>query len=644
MEKLQLTKKLYAIENIGYKLLNHIFSFTIGFIISKADFNGEFSPFSLSLLSFTPFINLSVIFVYLGSFLGFLTKVFSIHNFKYICANTIMLTITLIVGSKNYKNKIYSPLLTGFISFSVGILFLFANDLSITNSLLVLCEAVFCTCITFFGKYFTDAFLRKSKLNSQDIISFYITLLVILYAVDQYYIYSFSVSMILVFTIFFISIHYLEQKTTALFTLPLCIALSLMRSNLEYFMLILYVPILISTIISKFEKKYLVPSFYIPYITLFSLNGLTLTNLSMALSPLISAIFYYFVPKQKFSNFLSKFVVIQNVNSKKTHQNNNEICETYLKHAFELLNKIEDTTLRPVFNIEIESKFKKYLFSNGCRDIQISNFYNGNNKQIIALEYKTEKNLPIISIQRKLISITDKNFIVSENINNNDTYKIKFEQSEIYKVECFALFKAKKGENICGDCVTAFKSPQSEYNLILTDGMGSGKQAFCKSNDTINIIKKLLKSGISPKQSIKIANSSISLIKDEIGFSTVDLCCISLDTATAQFIKCGAYLSYIVRGNQLITINSGGYPPGLTNNISFEQTTIQLEDNDLIAMFSDGIANVIDKIQARLLINDRTDIELLTKQLMDCAVKETPLELDDDISIMIARIKQRNNV
>ena len=54
-------------------------------------------------------------------------------------------------------------------------------------------------------------------------------------------------------------------------------------------------------------------------------------------------------------------------------------------------------------------------------------------------------------------------------------------------------YKAKNGESVCGDNAAAFKGADEHYYINLTDGMGSGKEAYSKSNDAVNILKKLLK-------------------------------------------------------------------------------------------------------------------------------------------------------
>ena len=171
--------------------------------------------------------------------------------------------------------------------------------------------------------------------------------------------------------------------------------------------------------------------------------------------------------------------------------------------------------------------------------------------------------------------------------------------------------------------------------------MGSGKDAYIKSNNTITLLKKLLKSGVSPDKAIESVNASMEMLKEEIGFSTIDLCSISLESGVAKFYKCGAYGGYILRNKKLIKINGGGYPAGLTEKITFSYSGASLEDGDFIVIMSDGVAGACEQIQASLLMSRHDEPEALTRELIDCAYNNIPPELDDDMTVLTAKVTKR---
>lgn len=642
MENTGLKSKLYTLECAAYKLLNFVFSGTLGFILSKAGIKDIFSPFSLSFLSVCPATGLSHVFMYIGSFLGYITKEFSVHNFKYICSATILLVIILISGKRTYAKSIYSPALPCAICFFSGIIFMFADELSLYNFLLVVCESLLCFCSTYFIKYFTVSLKAKTKMDTKDIISFNITLLILICALDNYYVYGFSISAIFIQVISYISAYYLSKRLALVFTISLCLVISLLHSSNEYYFIYFYIPTLISVFTSKIEKKYIVPTYFIAQATIISMTEFAFYNFNLMLTPIISSIIFYLIPNIKLGNLIANYIDIQPYGSLEENENNsNRLCLSYSESGKELIKKINENKVLPALDNKTKVKLEKSLRMKKCKNIDIANYYNTNGKQILTVTYESKDIISARDIVDKINDISNSNFSVINYSSDGDFHTCKLEQTDIFKVECFALYKAKSGENVCGDNVSAFKCQDSTYAVVLADGMGSGKDAYSKSRDTVNIIKKLLAAAVFPEEAIKTVNTSIEMLKDEIGFSTIDLCNISLKTGFADMYKCGAYTTLILRNKTIIKINGGGLPAGLNDVIHIYKQSVQLYDGDLIIMMSDGVSNAIDFIEAELLLNDCGNIEELTKLLIDCAYRNTPREFDDDMSVIVSKITKK---
>ena len=642
MEKAEIRSKLQIIEAAAYKLLNFILSAAAGFIISKAGVKSIFSPFSLSLMSLAPASGLSIIGLYIGAVAGFATKAFSVYNFKYICAETIMLAIILVSGKNRYIKKVYTPILPAVVCFISGFIFLFAEEFSIYGLLLLICEALICGCSAYFGNYFICAIKRKTRLDSKDMISLNITLLILICALDNFYIYGFSISLVFLILLIFMCAYFLDKKSAAVFTLSLCFVLSLLHSVNEQYILILYIPALICILVSKFDKKYIEAAYFLPYFTLSTaIYGIFGYNLQMILAPLLATLIFRLIPKSKLENILSQYVIVSSEYTQSTDTSCDDLCEKFKSSTDNLVRELNDTNITPIISDEIENKMKRYLYLNKCRDISLVNYFNADGKQIIALYCKCEQKPNSSIIRKKLSETVGKNFIISSEASDGKNYSYKFEQADNFKIECFALYKPKRGENICGDSVSAFKSINSRYNIILADGMGSGRDAYIKSSNTITLMKKLLKSGVSPDKAIESVNSSMEMLKEEIGFSTIDLCSISLESGTAGFYKCGAYNGYILRNKKLIKINGGGYPAGLNEKITYSFSGAALEDGDFIIMMSDGVSGAADRLQAVLLMSEQTDPEAMTRELIDCAYNSIPPEFDDDMTVLTAKVTKR---
>ena len=642
MEKTGFRSKLQILEAAAYRLLNVIFSVAVGFIISKAGYKESFSPFSLSMLSVLPASELSVTCAFIGAAAGYATKAFSVHNFRYVCADAIMLAVILISGKKRYIKNVYSPALPAAISFIIGFIFLFADEFSIYSILLLVCEAVICGCSAYFGKYLINAVARKSKLDSKDMISLNITLLIILCAFDNFYLYGFSLSLVFLILCIFMSAFFLDRKIAAAFTISFCFVSAVLHPANEHYFIVLYIPALLCILVSKFDKKYIEAAYSLAFFSLYiSIYGIIGLNFQVLLTPVIVSVMFKILPKKKLGNILSTYIDISKEYSDNTNESCDALCEKFKISTDNLVKEINDTNITPLINESLENKIKKYLFLNKCRDISLVNYYSTEGKQIIALRFKCDGSPNIHTIRKMISDNAGKNFIVGSQSCDGKNYLYKFEQTDNYKIECFALYKAKRGESICGDNVSAFKSINSKYNIILADGMGSGKEAFIKSENTITLLKKLLKSGVDPSKAISTVNSSMEMLKDEIGFSTIDLCSISLENGVAQFYKCGAYYGYILRNKKLIKINGGGYPAGLTDKINYVYFSTTLEDGDYIIMMSDGVSAADDKLQAAILMSKSREPETITKELLDCAYDSTQPEYDDDMTVLTAKVTKR---
>lgn len=640
MKKSVFKDKLRSIEHLGYFALKHLLSFAAGFIISKASFNSTISPFSLSFLAITPDIPLSVLSYYIGSFFGFITKDFSIYNFKYIIANSIMYVIILILGADNYYKRAYTPILPGIVCFITGFIFLFADSFTVFSVILLICESMLCGCLSFFVKLVFQAVMRKNKFSYRDIISLNITLLIIICALDNYYIFGAPLSFIFVISLCCLSCYYLDGKITLLFNLTLCAVPAVLHLSSGNYFILLYLPSAVSVLISKYSKKHIAAAYLLTYVTVITFD-ISIVSLGIIISPLISAIIYLLLPKRKIADLICNYINISS-NTEKTEENFEDICKNCNDALTSLLTELNSITITPILNSEKEHRLKRYLRTNRCKDVDITNYYNEYGKQIITVSCKTTGMFSVSSLKNKVSEICKNEFILSDISEDGQNIYCRFEQTDKYKVECYALYKPKNEENICGDTVSAFKSPGGKYNLILADGMGSGKEAYIKSTDTVTLLKKLLKNGINSEQATELVNSSIGMLKEEIGFSTIDLCSISLNDGKGEFIKCGAYKSYVLRNNKITTIGSGGFPAGLTDKIASVKTSWQFEDKDIIIMMSDGTVAADEKIQAVLLMNQCDNMEILTREIIDCAYRGTPKDMDDDMTIMTARIIKRN--
>lgn len=150
----------------------------------------------------------------------------------------------------------------------------------------------------------------------------------------------------------------------------------------------------------------------------------------------------------------------------------------------------------------------------------------------------------------------------------------------------------KDGQRICGDSLTWFRTGGTLY-AILSDGMGSGREAQRESQMTLRLLEQFLQAGIAPETALRTMNAALNLRSDEQGcFTTIDLLAADLSARQAALYKYGAAPTYIKRQGTVRRLAGSSLPAGLQDSGSDPQAIrFPLEENSFLLMISDGVAD-----------------------------------------------------
>ena len=200
----------------------------------------------------------------------------------------------------------------------------------------------------------------------------------------------------------------------------------------------------------------------------------------------------------------------------------------------------------------------------------------------------------------------------------------------------------KEEETVNGDSAAAFSNREDYFYSLISDGMGSGRDAAVTSRITCIFLEKMLSAGNRKNIVLKMLNNFIRNKNLEC-FATVDLLEIDLLTAHASFIKSGAAASYIIRDKKLFKIASTSLPIGITREITAEEIKFSLLPGDLIVMISDGISQSFeDGLWLADLLSSGIDPD---RRLEDIAAKilntaKTNNRRSDDMTVALVRIRE----
>ncbi len=145
----------------------------------------------------------------------------------------------------------------------------------------------------------------------------------------------------------------------------------------------------------------------------------------------------------------------------------------------------------------------------------------------------------------------------------------------------------RQGAHISGDRGGCFRTPDGMLYLLLCDGMGTGPGAAQESAAAVNMLTSLLQAGADPGVALQILNG-VYLLREDGGFSTVDLAAISLVRGKGTLYKWGASPSYLHAGSELSRLGEAAPPPGLGSGFQPERIPVSLRSGELLVLLTDG--------------------------------------------------------
>ena len=200
---------------------------------------------------------------------------------------------------------------------------------------------------------------------------------------------------------------------------------------------------------------------------------------------------------------------------------------------------------------------------------------------------------------------------------------------------------------VSGDSVNLFSNKKDYFYALISDGMGSGKEAALTSGLCSVFLEKMLRAGNRAATSLRMLNNMIaSRAQDSTKecSSTVDLLELDLMTGEGAFLKSGAAPTFVIRGKVVRRLQAGTVPIGILNTLDVQKTDFPLRAGDTVVMVSDGILQGDDEgewLTSYLTgAAAQTPDEIVYQICRRCAERETR----DDCSVVALRILDAEEV
>ena len=186
--------------------------------------------------------------------------------------------------------------------------------------------------------------------------------------------------------------------------------------------------------------------------------------------------------------------------------------------------------------------------------------------------------------------------------------------------------------------------PAGRQAVALSDGMGSGEEAFRESAMVVEMLEELLEAGFPVETAIRMMNTALVMGREEIRFSTLDISIFDLYDGTVELIKAGASTTFIRHGTEMERICSTNLPLGVLQELELQSVKRKVASGDLVIMITDGVLDALPVGEQEFLLdtiirgtnlnNPREMAHHILEQVLEWSGEE-PL---DDMTVLVVGI------
>lgn len=294
----------------------------------------------------------------------------------------------------------------------------------------------------------------------------------------------------------------------------------------------------------------------------------------------------------------------------------------------------------------LEKKIKNQFSKMGVKILTTVFFVTEEGRYEIHLTMKSTRgrSVPTKQLAKVLSECCGRNMVLREDerftLGSEYTTIICIEGQRYYTLSGVARI-GKGCRKISGDCFSMIELSGKKQGVILSDGMGAGESARKESTMVVELLEELLDAGFLKHTALQMLNTALVTGREEVKFSTVDMCVFDLYNGKCTFTKAGAALSFIKSSEGVTSIKSTSLPIGVISDLHIDETESQLKDGDYIIMITDGVMDALPVGEQEVLLkmmiegntktNPKEMAEHLLGQVLECS-GEIPM---DDMTILV---------
>lgn len=296
------------------------------------------------------------------------------------------------------------------------------------------------------------------------------------------------------------------------------------------------------------------------------------------------------------------------------------------------------------FNYTVSDRLNTELKAFGILPIDVSCREDKYSRMLVEIEaVNSDKNkINKFDLAREISRVCDRKMNIPVISYAEDKCRIQVSEKPNYNVDIAGYQHVCNNGKLCGDNYCYFDDGMGRIVAVLSDGMGTGGRAAVDAAMSTGIVSKLVKAGIGFECTLKIVNSALLTKSTEESLATIDIACIDMFTGNAKFMKAGAPVTFIRKGSKIKCIDTPSLPVGILTDIDFEVSDINLSEDDIILMISDGAIVSGDSWIEEMIQNfDGQDLNSLVKDVVSKAAKLRQDSRDDDITAIAIRLTKQ---
>ena len=176
---------------------------------------------------------------------------------------------------------------------------------------------------------------------------------------------------------------------------------------------------------------------------------------------------------------------------------------------------------------------------------------------------------------------------------NGEFHTIHFVEDVSYQMLYGVSRLTRENEKVSGDNYICRQEDGGRFVMCLSDGMGSGEEAFRDSTMVVEMLEELLEAGFPVETAVQMMNTALVIGREEVKFCTLDVCLFDLYRGSCEFVKAGAAATFIKKKDKVEKIVSTTLPIGVIQNIEIDREVCDLESGDYVVMVTDGVLDAL---------------------------------------------------